>query len=131
MLTRSCDNMKIVLNKKQMQINPEQLLRQAGYAPHHDRRSGRDSFVRRLGRDFYPRFHVYLNRMGENVVIDLHLDQKRPRYAGAKAHNAEYHSEVVEEEIKRIKSFIEVAPVKLETSEMEEEKKKKSFLPWR
>jgi hypothetical protein len=123
--------MKIVLNKTQMQINPEQLMRQAGFSLHHDRRSGRDSFVRRLGRDFYPRFHVYLIPMGENTIVDLHLDQKRPRYAGAKAHNAEYHSEVVEEEINRIKELIKINPVKLETSEMGDGKKKRRFLPWR
>jgi hypothetical protein len=115
--------MKLILNKGQLQINPEQLMRQAGYTYHTDRQTGRDSFVRRLGRDFYPRFHVYLIQMGENVIIDLHLDQKRPRYAGARAHNAEYHSDAVKEEINRIKSFVQIKPVKLETSEMEDDKK--------
>ncbi|MEA3450221.1 MAG: hypothetical protein U9Q85_04605 [Patescibacteria group bacterium] len=122
--------MKLVLNKNQVTMNAEQLMRQAGYALHYDRRSGRDSFARRLGRNFYPRFHVYLAEMGEKTIIDLHLDQKRPRYQGQKAHNAEYYSEAVEEEINRIKSFIKIKLVKLETSGMET-KKKKSFLPWR
>ena len=98
--------MKFVINKNQISENPEQFLRRAGYAFHRDRHTGQDSYTRRLGNNYYPRFHVYIAHMGGNAVINLHLDQKRPRYQGAKAHNAEYDGEVVEQEIVRLKSLI-------------------------
>lgn len=86
-------------------------LRQAGYTYIEDRLSGHESFVRRPGRDFYPRFHVYfteeLSTKGEaTVTFDLHLDQKRPGYAGQNRHNAEYDGEVVAQEIARLKSLL-------------------------
>ena len=98
--------MKFVINKNQISENPEQFIRRAGYALHRDRHTSQDSFTRRLGSNFYPRFHIYIAHMGGNAVINLHLDQKRPRYQGAKAHNAEYDGEVVEQEIIRLKSLI-------------------------
>ena len=100
------NNVKFVINKNQISEQPEQFLRRAGYSLHRDRHAGQDSFTRRLGSNFYPRFHVYIAHMGENTVINLHLDQKRPRYQGANAHNAEYDGEVVEREIIRLKSLI-------------------------
>lgn len=115
--------MKFVINKNQINENPEQFIRQAGYALHRNRHTSQDSFTRRLGNNFYPRFHIYIAHMGENAVINLHLDQKRPRYQGANAHNAEYDGEVVEQEIARLKSLIkpmaEDKPI--------QQKEKKSF----
>jgi hypothetical protein len=98
--------MKYVVNKEQLGMSPEQFMRRAGFAYHQDRRTGQDSFVRRLGQNFYPRFHVYLAHMGANVVIDLHLDQKKPSYAGSRAHSGEYSGELVEKEMERIKEKI-------------------------
>ena len=96
-------------------------MRRAGYGLHRDRHSEQDSFTRRLGNNFYPRFHVYIAHMGENAVINLHLDQKRPRYQGANAHNAEYDGEVVEREIKRLKSLIK--PMEQDKPAQREKKK--------
>ncbi|MBU0646922.1 hypothetical protein KKC67_03230 [Patescibacteria group bacterium] len=97
--------MKLFLNKSQLTMNPAQLLRCAGYACIRDRRTGQESMVHRLGGGFYPRFHLYLEDRGEQVILNLHLDQKQPRYEGITAHNADYDGEVVEREIERIKSF--------------------------
>ena len=80
-------------------------MRQAGYSYLRDRNTGKDSFVRRAGSNFYPRFHVYINEGEEKVVFNLHLDQKKPSYQGAHAHNAEYEGEVVEAEAERLKSL--------------------------
>ena len=80
--------------------------RRAGYAYKQNRYTGQDSFTRRLGRNYYPRFHVYLAHMGTNVVIDLHLDQKKPSYAGSRAHSGEYGGELVEREMERLKEII-------------------------
>ncbi len=98
--------MRLVINKNNLGMPPERLARLAGYAYLPARGHGQDSFVRILGRGGYPRFHLYINQNGDNIVFNLHLDQKRPRYVGAAAHNAEYDGEAVEKEMKRIKLII-------------------------
>jgi hypothetical protein len=98
--------MKLIINKNRFNMAPEQFLRRAGYAYIRDRKTGLDSFARRLGSGFYPRLHMYADEQGDNIIFNLHLDQKQPSYQGARAHNAEYEGEVVEEEIKRLKRLI-------------------------
>lgn len=98
--------MKLILNKKALNINPERLLRQAGYGFIEDRRRGTASFVRRLGRNFYPRFHMYSEEAGDKIIFNLHLDQKKPSYQGSHAHNAEYGGVVVQNEINRLKDLL-------------------------
>jgi len=97
--------MEITINENSLAVPPEIFLKKAGYNILFDRTGGEDSFVRLLGRNFYPRFHVYIKRQGGNIIFNLHLDQKRPMYPGAHAHNAEYEGEVVEAEIERLKSL--------------------------
>lgn len=97
--------MKLILDKNVLDQAPEQLLRQAGYAYLMDRHTGQESHVRRLGRGFYPRFHLYLEEQNGQVIFNLHLDQKQASYEGAQAHNAEYDGDLVEAEMARIKSF--------------------------
>jgi len=97
--------MKLILDKNVLDQAPENLLRQAGYAYLMDRNTGQESYVRRLNRGFYPRFHLYLEEQNAQVVLNLHLDQKQASYAGAHAHNAEYDGEIVEAEMERIKSY--------------------------
>jgi len=99
--------MKLILDKNVLDQAPENLLRQAGYAYLMDRNTGQGSFVRRLNRGFYPRFHLYLEEQNNQVILNLHLDQKQASYEGAHAHNAEYDGELVEAEMTRIKSFTE------------------------
>ena len=102
--------MKLKVNKKQLGAPPEMWLRQAGYAFIPEREDGQASFARRLTRDFYPRFHIYFIETKENgvdqVVFNLHLDQKRPGYEGFSRHNAEYDGEVVENEMARLSSLL-------------------------
>lgn len=54
----------------------------------------------------YPRFHIYLKIDDENLIFNLHLDQKRPIYKGAPAHSGEYNTEVVRKEAERIKQVL-------------------------
>jgi len=98
--------MKLIINKDQIDVSPEQFLRKAGYGYIRDRQAGHDSFVRRLGSGFYPRLHMYVEEQGDKIIFNLHLDQKQASYAGAHAHNAEYEGEVVEAEIERLESLI-------------------------
>lgn len=51
----------------------------------------------------YPRFHIYLKTDRDDLVVNLHFDQKKPIYKGVPAHSAEYGDKLVEEEMKRIK----------------------------
>jgi len=61
------------------------------------------SFVRSLERGGYPRFHLYIKIEKEDLILNLHLDQKRPVYKTAHDHAAEYEGKLVETEAERIK----------------------------
>ena len=87
-------------------FNPEKAILRCGYGKIIDRRMGKTSFAKRIHRDFYPRFHIYIKEDGDTVVFDLHLDQKRPIYEGVTAHSGEYDGEVVEREGARIAKFL-------------------------
>jgi len=103
-------------------INVDLVIRRSGYGYLRDKNTGSGSYVRRLGNNFYPRFHVYL----ENDFINLHLDQKQASYEGSLTHSGEYDGEVVEQEGERIKNVM----ANLEVSENEPEPEaKKGF--WR
>lgn len=103
--------MKLTVYTNELQESPELWLRKAGYTYIPERVDSQRSFARRLGRDFYPRFHIYY-KLGkdkegtEMVMFNLHLDQKKPGYVGFNRHNAEYDGELVEAEISRLKSFL-------------------------
>ena len=99
--------MKLILNKNQLGMTPEQWLRRAGYAYIRDRERDVESFVRRLGNYHYPRLHMYVSENNSQVVLNLHLDQKQASYQGSHMHNAEYDGEVVETEIARLKGLVE------------------------
>jgi len=98
--------MKLIVSREQLPENPEQFLRHAGFGLIFDSRRGVNSFVRRLGRDFYPRIHLYAEEQGGQVVFDLHLDQKQASYPGAHMHNAEYDGEIIVQEVARLKSLL-------------------------
>lgn len=96
--------MQIKIEKNKI-VDPVKFLRRAGYGLLSDRRGG-SSFVRRLDRDLYPRFHIYVEDKNDCWFINLHLDQKAPVYKGVTAHSGEYDGEVVEREAARIEEFI-------------------------
>ena len=78
------------------------LMRYIGY--HFVGKSGRElNFVRSVAGNAFPRFDVYLTVEGEEILFDLHIDQKRPIYSGTVAHAGEYQGAVVEKEASRIK----------------------------
>jgi hypothetical protein len=98
--------MKIIIKKINLPVNPGQLMRMAGYGFIIDRQRDKESYVRRLTRDHYPRFHVYIKEEKERIIFDMHLDQKQASYKGAAMHNAEYEGGTIENEILRIKEII-------------------------
>jgi hypothetical protein len=96
--------MKIIIANRDE--NQRDLIRRAGYAEFRDPNTRETSYVRRLRGDFYPRWHAYLKTEGQNLVINLHLDQKQPSYHGSHAHSGEYDGPTVEAEAQRIKSVL-------------------------
>lgn len=97
--------MKLILAKNQLNMGPDQFLRRAGYAYHRDRRTGKESYARRLGSGFFPKLHMYVMEKEEQIIFDLHLDQKQASYAGSRMHSGEHDGEVVEGEISRLRDL--------------------------
>lgn len=85
-------------------VNPHMAMTKAGYHAHPNGKS----YVMRLGRGDYPRFHAYFNQDKQgNMVLSLHLDQSPAVHKWAKhAHHGEYKDERVEEEMERVKRWI-------------------------
>ena len=54
----------------------------------------------------YPRFHLFVKIDNDNLIFNLHLDQKKPIYKSAIAHSGEYEGEIVEQEVERIKIIL-------------------------
>src|SRR3989338_10126679 len=58
------------------------------------------------GRVFFLLIEAVRKKPVNQQFLNLHLDQKKPSYAGAHAHNAEYEGELVEAEGKRLEGLI-------------------------
>jgi len=87
---------------KNLNYTPENVLRTCGYFPIFDRKNQKVSFVKKLSGNRYPRFHLYLKEIENELVFDLHLDQSQTVYTQQKAHNADYDSLEVKQELVRI-----------------------------
>ncbi len=96
--------MKFIL-KKPVQENVYTLIRKIGYYPVSKNKTEMN-YVRSLGGSGYPRFHIYLETEDENLIFNLHLDQKKPIYKGSAAHCGEYEGGLVEKEAERIKKAL-------------------------
>ena len=94
--------MKIYL--KDFNGNIVQLMRKLGYHPDKGSNQSEPSFSRSLRGDKFPRFHIYYKPDAD--YLNLHLDQKAPRYSGASDHGAEYNSPLVKKEANRIKTYV-------------------------
>ena len=81
---------------------PELLIQKCGYGQITNRHNNEVSYVRRLGSQLYPRFHVYVNKAEEGFELSMHLDQKKASYKGQTAHSGDYDGEVVQIEATRI-----------------------------
>ena len=89
-----------------MKAAPAYSLQRAGYKCILNRHTNQESFVRVLNNIGYPRFHLYLEENNDNIVFNLHLDQKKPLYRGQKAHSGEYDGDVVEAEVRRLQGLL-------------------------
>lgn len=98
--------MEFIIKNLKKSIND--VMRVIGYQPAYFQKDGEVSIVRQIGRNDYPRFHLYVRQSGTDMNFNLHLDQKKPSYKGAKGHSGEYDGDVVESEVERIKSLLEI-----------------------
>ena len=85
--------------------NVQSFVRDCGYRPLAMTIDGELNCVRPLAGQNYPRFHCYIKEENGALLINLHLDQKKPSYEGSSAHSGEYEGEIVESEAERIKSI--------------------------
>ena len=79
-------------------------MRSCGYAFDHET-GAEASCMRRLAGHDYPRYHAYVKKENLALIINLHIDQKKPSYGGNHAHNGEYEGDLVEREADRIRGF--------------------------
>ncbi len=75
-------------------------LRTAQYGP--VRGKSGISYSKRIDRNDFPRFHLYIEDVDEGMIANLHLDQKAACYSGSTAHAGEYDGEIVATEAKRL-----------------------------
>lgn len=92
----------VIISKENIVV----LARKLGYRPL-SKTEQEFSCVKYLAPSGYPRFHLYIKTNKEEFVFHLHLDQKKPTYAGSSAHSGEYTGEAVEKEAERIKKILE------------------------
>lgn len=103
--------MEIKFTKK-FRDNPNTLLRRCGYKPWFDPIKRKEAFIRRLSQvAFYPRFHIfYKYDKNQYLVLNLHLDVKRPMHKKRIRTFEDKESEVVRAEAERIKKILNQFP---------------------
>lgn len=68
---------------------------------------GGEAYARRTGSLPFPRFHAYVIASSPHrLVLRVHLDQKRPSYAGSHAHAAEYDGAALQAEVARLRQCL-------------------------
>ncbi len=92
---------------KNLKENPVNVLRRLEYS--FQRREGEEmSFVRALSASGYPRFHMYVKMNGADMMINIHLDQKKETYGDDTRHHGEYENDgALAEEVRRLKNILE------------------------
>lgn len=91
----------------QYKYSPRLLLQKCGYHLAVDKRQRKGSFVKRLTRREFPRFHIYLTHEDGYFQISLHLDHKKVSYESQIAHSGEYSGHLVEVEAERLRERID------------------------
>lgn len=65
------------------------------------------SFIRPMARSGFPRFHIYTKLEGVDLVIHIHLDQKRETYGNNTRHHGEYDDDgALKNEAERLKNLL-------------------------
>jgi hypothetical protein len=86
--------------------NTASLFRRIGYV-FVRREEGDMSFVRAMGRSGYPRFHIFAHMDQDDLMINIHLDQKKETYGSGTRHHGEYDNDgALKDEVERIKKML-------------------------
>ncbi|MDD5590273.1 MAG: hypothetical protein PHQ47_03850 [Candidatus Portnoybacteria bacterium] len=92
---------------KNLKDSPRNLIQRAGYHFERITPTGEESYARRAGAGEFPKFHIYVQKQGEETILNLHFDQKKASYGGHAMHSGEYEdSEVLEREAEMLKKFL-------------------------
>lgn len=99
----------MIIEVKNIQENPLNMFRRLGYTfQHKTEKDNEMSFVRPMSASGYPRFHIYAKLDKTNLIINIHLDQKKETYGENTRHHGEYENDgALKEEVRRLKSFLE------------------------
>ena len=101
--------MKINIGKRNYLV----AMRTCGYKPWRNPKTGEQSFIKRTGAGFYPRFHCLMFQDREaNVIIDLHFDKIRPMHKIGVRSYEDHESLVVQNEAERIAAILGGARIK-------------------
>jgi len=68
--------------------------------------TGKISATRPLEPGGFPRFHIFLEQSGIDLILNIHVDQKKVSYKGVSAHSGEYDTKLVETEVSRIQESL-------------------------
>lgn len=115
--------------KQELSQTSYRILREAGYIPIHDRKTGKQSYVYKLTGNRYPRFHVYIEgETDEQLDLHLHLDNKEHGW-GQRLHDSEYNGERVDAEGERLKRWLQHFTISTNSEPTEDEQNdEKGFL---
>jgi len=84
------------------------LLRDAGYHFQREEKvAAKTEYSFTRPKNGFPRFHIYAKISGNDLLVNLHLDQKKPVYEGVTAHSGDYDEPVVKREMERIIQALE------------------------
>jgi len=88
--------------------NSVNLMRRVGYVFQKQVSDQEIAFIRSLGTSGFPRFHVYMKKIGNDFFLNIHLDQHKETYGKDTAHHGEYDpaSTALSREIERIQSIL-------------------------
>lgn len=82
------------------------VMRTIGYQPAYFQNEDEFSIIRQVGRNGYPRFHLYIKQDKQMFSFSLHIDQKKPSYEGQTGHSGDYDGSAVEDEVERIRQML-------------------------
>jgi hypothetical protein len=101
-----------------------QVLREAGYIPITDRKTGKQSYVFKITGNRYPRYHVYVEDERDDFLkLHMHLDHREHGF-GERLHDTEYKGEKVEAEGQRLQRWLAHFTVKEEEADSSDQQPK-------
>lgn len=88
---------------EQPEASVAELCQKIDYEPQLE--AGDFNYIKAIGEEDYPRFHLLVKKESGELTFKLHLDKEKPS-EGYNSHKAEYESERVRKELNRIKEVV-------------------------